>query len=151
MLETIRQYANEKLLDSDESAAARDRHLAAFDRLASLAKPHLRSHQQVEWLDRLEVEIDNLRAALAWALERDALQGMRMASAIYWFWFIRGYRVECEQWLGNLQKPLHYENLDGEEKIIFAEAKANQLLLLRMSIGESAHTVQLAEDMMENG
>jgi predicted ATPase len=115
MLETIRQYANEKLLDSDESAAARDRHLAAFDRLAMLAKPHLRSHQQVVWLDRLEVEIDNLRAALAWAVERDPLQGMRMASAIYWFWHIRGYRVEAEQWLHRLLDRLHTRTLDGEK------------------------------------
>jgi predicted ATPase/class 3 adenylate cyclase len=149
MLETIRQYSNEKLLDSNESAAVRDRHLAAFDRLASLAKPHLRSHQQVEWLDRLEMEIDNLRAALGWALEKDALKGLRMAAALYWYWHIRGYRVEAEQWLGHLQERLHYEALDEEEKFIFAEAKSCQLLLLTMSKGASIYAIQLAQDTME--
>jgi predicted ATPase/class 3 adenylate cyclase len=149
MLETIRQYANEKLMDSNESAAVRDRHLAAFDRVASLAKPHLRSHRQVEWLDRLEVEIDNLRAALAWAVEKDPVQGLRLVATLYWFWFIRGYRVEAEQWLHRLLDCLHYEDLNGQEKLIFAEAKARWLMLLRMSKGESTHTVQLAQDTLE--
>jgi predicted ATPase/class 3 adenylate cyclase len=148
MLETIRQYANEKLLDSDESAAARDRHLAAFERLTMRAKPHLRTHQQVEWLDRLETEIDNLRAALTWALERNVLQGLRTASALFWFWHIRGYRDEGEQWLRHLQERLQYEDLNEQDKLIFAEAKARQLLLFRISKGGSVHTVPMAQDVM---
>jgi predicted ATPase len=104
MLETIRQYANEKLLDSDQSEIVRDRHLAAFVRLAWKAEPHLRSHQQVEWLDRLETEIDNLRSALAWGMEGNVIDGLRLVTSIYWFWHIRGYRVEGQQWLERLQE-----------------------------------------------
>ena len=68
MLETIRQYATEKLLDAQHADTARRRHFNYFVALAERAEPELRKANVLEWLDRLEAEHDNLRAALDWSL-----------------------------------------------------------------------------------
>jgi predicted ATPase/class 3 adenylate cyclase len=68
MLETMRQYANEKLIEAGESENLRDRHLEYYLNLAEIATPHLLRPEQLEWLDRLEAEHDNMRGALEWSL-----------------------------------------------------------------------------------
>jgi len=104
-LETIRQYARDKLFDAPggESAAARDRHLAYYLRLAEDAAPRLLGPDESRWLERLATEQDNLRAALEWALESDTPSNsrpggepgaggargeaaLRLAGALLWFW-----------------------------------------------------------------
>ena len=105
-LETIRQYAREKLLDSGKSELLRNRHLDTFIRLVEAAELNLRGPRQVEWLDRLEVELDNLRTALEWALAEEGQKGLRLATSMFWFWNNRGYRVEGENWLRLLQERL---------------------------------------------
>ena len=70
MLETIREYAREQLEASGEAPALRDRHLVYCLALAEQAEPELKGAQQQEWLDRLEAEHSNLRAALRWAAGR---------------------------------------------------------------------------------
>jgi predicted ATPase/class 3 adenylate cyclase len=69
LLETIRQYAQERLEASAEMAALRGRHLAHYIGLAEKAGPHLRGHQQITWASALALETDNFRAALDWAVE----------------------------------------------------------------------------------
>jgi predicted ATPase/DNA-binding CsgD family transcriptional regulator len=98
MLETIRQYAQEKL--AGEHEAVRGRHLAFYLALAELAQPELRHHGQVIWLKRLEQETDNFRAALAWALKtEDAQSALRLSGAFFEYWKIRSYEVEGRPWL----------------------------------------------------
>jgi predicted ATPase/class 3 adenylate cyclase/DNA-binding XRE family transcriptional regulator len=81
MLETIRQYAQEKLADSGESSLLRDRHLEYFRSLGEQARPHFRDAEQIMWLDRFETELDNVRAALTWALDGGSVEsGLRLAS-----------------------------------------------------------------------
>ena len=99
MLETIRQYACEKLRASGDSEATQDRHLAYFVRLAERAEPYLRGFEMVMWLDQFESELDNLRAALRWAQETEVEAQLRLASALLWFWHIRGHRYEGIDWL----------------------------------------------------
>jgi tetratricopeptide (TPR) repeat protein len=99
LLETVRQYARDRLLESGEGEELRGRHLGCFVELGERAEPHLRSRQQLEWLDRLESEHDNLRAALGWSLEGDAEAGSRLATAILWFWILRDYWKEGSQWV----------------------------------------------------
>ena len=99
MLETLRQYADDKLLESNQSEKLRDRHLSFFMELAKRAKPEVRGHNQVIWLDRMEAEIDNLRLALGWAQERDAKVFLRLASATWRFWDLRGHILEGLAWL----------------------------------------------------
>jgi len=98
-LETIRQYAREKLWATGEGETLRQRHLVYFVDLAERAEPNLRGFDMVIWLDRLEVELDNIRAALGWAQESDVEALLRLASALWWFWHIRGYRNEGVDWL----------------------------------------------------
>ena len=81
MLETIRQYAREKLFEAGEGDLVRERLLAYFLTLAEKAEPELRGPQQVAWLNRLEREVDNIRGPLEWAVEDQAEVALRMASA----------------------------------------------------------------------
>lgn len=98
MHELLRQYAADKLADAGEVAGTRDRHLEYCLKLGEEAEPQLRGPQQVEWLDRLEQEHDNLRTALAWSLTRNIEVGLRLASALMWFWHIRGHWREGREW-----------------------------------------------------
>jgi predicted ATPase/transcriptional regulator with XRE-family HTH domain len=99
LLEIIRQFSREKLWAAGEGEIMRQRHLAYFVDLAEQAEPNLRAFDMLIWLDRLEVELDNIRAALAWAQESDVEAELRLASALLWFWHIRGHRNEGVDWL----------------------------------------------------
>ncbi len=85
LLETIRQYAREKMSDHCDTDCVWDRHLEYFVRLAEHAEPELRGPQQVQWLNRLRDEMDNFHVALDWALDYQVEAGLRLASAIYEF------------------------------------------------------------------
>lgn len=102
LLETIRQYARDRLHDAGSGAAVRDRHLDFYVALAETAEPHLRSGQQIAWLDRLDAELDNIRLALEWALTTRVGSGLQLAGALLWFWHIRGHRNEGIDWLRQL-------------------------------------------------
>ncbi len=104
LLETVRQYARDRLLEHDDIGRWRDRHLAYFLRLAEDAEPHLVDSGQQAWLDRLETEYENLRSALAWSSGEggDAVAGLRIAGALWWFWSVRGYPGEGRGWLTSL-------------------------------------------------
>jgi predicted ATPase/class 3 adenylate cyclase len=101
MLETIHEYAREKLEESGEAEAVRRAHAEFFLALAEEAEPELWGPEDVEWLERLEAEHDNMRAALSWALEReeDAELVLRLAGALWRFWEARGYYNEGRKWL----------------------------------------------------
>jgi predicted ATPase/DNA-binding XRE family transcriptional regulator len=101
LLETVRQYAEEKLVDSGEAAALRERHRDWNLALAEDAVAGLSGPDQVEWLERLEMEHDNLRAALAWcqADPEGAEQEERLAGGLGRFWRDRGYNREGFAWL----------------------------------------------------
>src|SRR5262249_57100506 len=72
-----------------------------FLALAERAEPELTGDRQREWLDRLEAEIDNLRAALAWSLESGPAEaGLRLVGALGWLWNVRDYWSESRRWLG---------------------------------------------------
>ncbi len=103
LLETIREYALEKLAEAGEAARLRDRHLDLFLARAEEAGPKLHDAYQQLWLNWLEGEHDNLRAALAWALESGRIDaGLRIANAIVRFWEIRGYVQEGLTWFERL-------------------------------------------------
>ncbi|MGE0545042.1 MAG: tetratricopeptide repeat protein [Dehalococcoidia bacterium] len=100
MLETIREYAAERLDVSGDTEAVRRRHAEYFMALAEQAASELVGPRQAAWLDRLEREHDNLRAALGWALERDQGElGLRLAAALWRFWELRGHLTEGQEWL----------------------------------------------------
>jgi tetratricopeptide (TPR) repeat protein len=91
MLETIREYALERLARSGEENALRQRHADYFLALAERAELELRGVDQAIWLVRLEVDYDNLRAALDWATRSDNIEfNARLAGALWRFWMARG-------------------------------------------------------------
>ncbi len=101
----VRQYSNEHLAaDPQMYAATRQRHYAYFLSLAETANEELKGSEQQEWLERLEQDHSNLRAALEWALESDREtpgeeRALRLAGALRWFWRMRGYFYEGRDWL----------------------------------------------------
>ncbi|HEX8141573.1 MAG TPA: tetratricopeptide repeat protein [Pyrinomonadaceae bacterium] len=100
MLETIREYGLECLKASGERELFRRRHAAFFLQLAERAEPELGSQQQPVWLAQLEQEHDNFRAALKWALdEHQAETALRLAGALWWFWYLHGHYREGRSWL----------------------------------------------------
>lgn len=96
MLETIREYAGEKLLESGEPEQLRNRHLDYFLAFAEKAEMQLEGSERIVWLNRLEREHDNLRAALDWSRtsEDRARLGLRLAGSLGAFWDSRGYLRE---------------------------------------------------------
>jgi predicted ATPase/DNA-binding SARP family transcriptional activator len=102
----VRQYSAARLLaDPQAHAAAQKSHYDCFLALAQAAEQGLKGGDQLEWLGRLEQELDNLRAALAWALESDHTapggdeSALRLAGALRWFWRMRGHFHEGRDWL----------------------------------------------------
>jgi predicted ATPase/DNA-binding SARP family transcriptional activator len=93
LLETIREYSQEKLQELGEDAAVRRRHRDYFTAYAEQAEPELMGPNQAMWLDRLETEHANLCAAIAWCEsdETSAEAGLRLVGAIAHFWEVRGY------------------------------------------------------------
>ncbi len=95
LLETIREFGVERLIASHEYERARDAHTRYYVSLAERARDGLSGSEQVSWFDRLEMEHDNLRAAIAWAIERDdAERALRLCGALWRFWMARSYLVE---------------------------------------------------------
>jgi predicted ATPase/class 3 adenylate cyclase len=95
MLETIRAFAAEQLVASDEADAIKERHARAFLALAQEAAAELSGAEQRAWLDRLDIENDNLRAALEWATARpDPDVAIPLGFALWRFWQKRGYLLE---------------------------------------------------------
>lgn len=110
MLETIRQYARERLIESGEAAEIADRHLAFFAGLAEAAAPELRGPSMADWLDRIDADLDNLGAALEWGLESSPEAAVRMCLAMLTYWRVR------------VASP------DNQERVIAAVAAARALL-----------------------
>ncbi|MBF6159815.1 BTAD domain-containing putative transcriptional regulator [Nocardia cyriacigeorgica] len=95
MLETIKQYAADRLSESGDAEAARRAHLTYFTGLAATAEPHLRRAEQLEWLAVLEAEHDNIAAAMRGALaSEDAPAAMALAAAAGWYWWLGGHKGE---------------------------------------------------------
>jgi predicted ATPase/class 3 adenylate cyclase len=101
MLETIHEFAREKLQESGDAEVLRRLHAEYFLALAEEAEPAVEGEQQPAWLDRLEEEHDNIRAALSWSLGQgqDAELALRMGAALGEFWYLRGHFSEARRWL----------------------------------------------------
>ena len=100
MLETIREFALERLEEGGDAGDLRHRHSAYFLGLGEVAKPELEGRSSSIWFDRLQAEHDNVRAVLGDALERGSADfALRLAGAIWLFWFTRGYWSEGRRWL----------------------------------------------------
>ena len=101
LLELIRQYALDHLRETGAEVAIHDRHLAHFAALAEQAEAQLKREDQLTWLQRLDAEHDNVRAALEWSrlAGGHSTIGLRLATALHLFWQRRTYLSEGRRWL----------------------------------------------------
>ncbi len=116
LLETIRQYARDRLLDVErgEAAAARDRHLTYFAHLSDEAEPGLRGPDAPDWSSRLTRELDNVRAALNWGLERHPEDALTIMGNLMYFWPIVLTSIAEREWLlGALAQTVALPAVEG--------------------------------------
>ena len=103
MLETVHEYAREKLQESGEEQEIKRAHAQYFLALAEEGESEVRGPEAAMWLERLEAEHDNLRAALSWALAQEKVElELRLAGALWQFWWMRGHYSEGRRWLENV-------------------------------------------------
>ena len=142
MLNTIRQYAHEKLHEAGERRALRHRHFHFFRDLAEEAAQKLRGPEQIRWLNHLESELGNLRAALGWALEQeDAELGLRLALFLEGFWSRRERLSEGREWI---EGALSFAKEDGR-MLLHAKGR-NSLAWLIYQQGDYATSLRLAQE-----
>ncbi|MGH2402892.1 MAG: ATP-binding protein, partial [bacterium] len=128
-LETIRQYARERLAAGGEADVILRRHRDFYLALAEEAEPGLHGPRQMEWLDRVAIEHDNVRAALEWSLRQpEGEPGARLAAAMSSFWHARGYLAEGREWLdrvvprtADVSPEIRMKALLGAGRLAFAQ------------------------------
>lgn len=158
LLETVRQYGEERLIGSGEASAIRDRHGAYYLGLAEQAGPLLRGPEQRSWLQRLEQEHNNLRSALEWS--RTAADGaerlLRLATALWRFWHVHGHWREGRQWLEEAlarapaaASPLRIKALFGagilanwQQDFALASRLLEESLAMARSLGDNRATAE---------
>jgi non-specific serine/threonine protein kinase len=125
-LETIRQYAMEKLLESGEAIEVRDRHLDFFLQITKRTVPREKNVygallDDTEWLDRMDVEHDNLRAALDWSASSHPIKALSMVYTVGSFWVARDYNNEARRWSKMiLERSRSISNIEGERAKVYS-------------------------------
>jgi predicted ATPase/DNA-binding CsgD family transcriptional regulator len=138
MLETLHEYAQERLAASGEAATLARRHAAYFVDLAEQAEPELRQAQQWRWFRRLEADHGNLRTALGWSLDDaagDLALGVRLAGALGLYWTAYGFYAEGYQWTDRLLDQLDATPTRYHAKLLIT---AGRMVLQRDDLG-TAH------------
>ncbi|GHO56409.1 LuxR C-terminal-related transcriptional regulator [Ktedonobacter robiniae] len=121
MLEMIQEYARERLKTSGEEETTRRRHAEYFVELAERAEPELRLAGYDYWSGRLELDMENIRAALSWSLSSgDVALGIRLAGALCLFWYGDGYHVEGRRWTQQLLERLDEVSLVYHPKFLLS-------------------------------
>ena len=119
LLETIRQYAQNKLVASSEATIARHNHLFYYKEFSDHARDGMLGSHQFDWMNRLEKDHDNFRAALNWGLEHDPLVALDLGANLVYFWSGRGYSTEGRHWLKS--------GLDRFEEVTESKKDSRQL------------------------
>jgi predicted ATPase/DNA-binding SARP family transcriptional activator len=140
MLETIREYAGERLDEAGEREAAADAHARMVLDLAETAEPHLRTADQLVWLARLRAEADEIDIALRRTVAGgDAATAHRIVAAMVWSWLIRGRTDEADRWTTTVH------GLDGQVPAQARALSTGFLAVLSVGKGDAAGARRLAE------
>ena len=102
MLETVRAFGMEQLDERGDGPAARRDHAEWFAGLAATAEAHLDGDQQVAWQERLDIELPNIRSAIAWSTEHDINLALRLVASLQQFWIVRGNLAEARSTLDRI-------------------------------------------------
>lgn len=145
MLETIREFALDALEQSAEGDEIRCLHADFFLALAEKAEPQMQAAQSAVWLNRLEEEHDNFRAALSWSLVRDAQKAARLATAITSFWVVHSHLTEGRNWLKTVLEKTDAAPVATRLKLL------NGLALLTRQQGDFEAARKIYEDGLAAG
>jgi predicted ATPase len=151
MLRTVREYARERLVERGELERYADRHLHHFVAFAEEAGPALRGSRQQDWLERLDRDLDELRAAMRRALDRDANAAVSLGYGLRIFWWLRDHMAEAREY--EEEALTHLDELSPEDraKVLFmagasawvagdyavAEPRLEESLTLARALGDS--------------
>ncbi|HET7271735.1 MAG TPA: tetratricopeptide repeat protein, partial [Rubrobacter sp.] len=142
-LEPVRQYAREKLEASGEAGEVHRRHAEYCLVLAEESERRLRGPDQAAWYRRLDADLDNLRTALGWLIEHGEIErGLKLGSALLFFWMWRGSILEGSRWL---EEGL---TRDGEVRGPVRAKALNALADVKLMLGEYERTSALLEESM---
>jgi predicted ATPase len=143
MLQLVRDHASDLLSRSGEEEDMRRRHAHYFHSLACEAEPKLRTPETVEWLDLLETEHDNLRAALRWSIEKEPELALGIAANVSEFWTMHGHIREAENWLDQVLSRFNARNSEVRWTVQTALGTIKQFR------GELARSLELYSDALE--
>ncbi|HEX6480100.1 MAG TPA: tetratricopeptide repeat protein [Ktedonobacteraceae bacterium] len=143
LLEVIRQFGREKLKIKGEASILSRRHRDWYLGLAEQAEQELTGKQQGAWLDRLEAEQENVRAALHWSLEQqEGEEAARIVVTLWPFWILRGYLSEGREWLDRTLAALP-NRTELRAKVLWASG------IITGRLGESTRARHLLEESLE--
>ena len=121
LLETIRQFASQRLRDTGEFHRVCTRHAGTYMRLAEDAAPHLITRKRPEWVQRLQRELDNVRTALACTRDDDVPAHLRFLGNLGWFWYSSGHWSEGRRWLeGGIALEAPANSRHDRARVLFA-------------------------------
>ncbi len=150
LLETVREFGWELLNATGEREAIQRAHAEWCLELAEHAETKLRGNQQAIWLNRLDGERDNLRAALAWTLDGGNLAvGLRLAPALWRYWFIRGHYAEGRQWLESLLAAFEGQNQDAQPFVGESAALTAKVLYAIGALARTQGDLTAAREALE--
>jgi len=150
LLETIHDFAREKLSQSSEETEIRNRHLACFCNLAQQVEVEIEGANQVFWANRCEIEHANMRAAMEWSLKpgADLKTGIRLATHLGLFWFMHSHFIEGLYWFRNfLPKARELGDDKILAKLLFRNA---DLLLSRGAHSEAWNLINESIELCRN-
>ncbi|MEO8208091.1 MAG: AAA family ATPase [Chloroflexota bacterium] len=153
MLETIRQYAREKLIEAYEVAALAARHLATFGALLVAAESDLRGPTILDWLDRLDADIENIGAALEWGLEADPWKAVEMATALLAYRAVRVTSADTDESIETAiqiarDRTVGHPEADRDDQILVARLMGEASRLWAMS-GRTEQAMEWAREALE--
>jgi predicted ATPase len=105
MLSVIHQFASDRLREWGRETETRNQHLTCFLELAQKADHQIHGPEQVRWMDRVEIELENYRAALEWCVtNQNTEQALQLLNALDWPWWLRGRSTEVRDWFEKIRK-----------------------------------------------
>jgi len=146
MLETVREFAHEQLESSGELIRLRQRHAEYFVNLAKRVEPFLMSSQRKGWLNQLQAELNNFRAALNWLIHErpNTEKALTLAGALTWMWYFAGQFGEGRTWLKSASElPDAADHIAAKAKVLSGNAR------LALYAGDPGQAVELAKQSVE--
>jgi len=143
MLETVRQYALERLDAAIDAPSVRLRHAEYFLEIARQGEQALLGAQAPEWAERFDAEHDNLRAALSWSLAvREHALALRLVTPLVRYWHLRGHFVEGRAWLVQVLA------VTGDEADELRAPAFHRASVLARSVGRDAEAIRFADESL---